>query len=277
MPDDKTLTEYSRLAATARLKRPRIAELSSSDAAALAKETKLPVQRVRTLVASEKLAGQAGLPAELIYGVTSKMPAKTLDDLLTRPPEDLRAAYAEAIGEGVIAPLEDATAHALDRLVALSAERIPVATIGGAALKRSASLNTLLKRERISTLADLRSSGGLSFREDLSEADRAIAGRLDAHARLLSLVPDVGFTSKLVAGGYATLAAVARATPREIAEHTGAAIDAPMVKEVIARARDQVGLIQSLGYGAAAVQATGLQRVGPGGTGGGIGTVLGQS
>jgi len=181
-------------------------------------------------------------------------------------PHRLRTLIESAVKDNLV-PAETLTT--LDRsapaLARLQANDTPIRMLASAGHRPVPdSLLRRLGSKGIKTLADVRSIGGLARLRGVNQTTDSRAIRvLDAHARLLTLSSDVALNKRLIAKGYDSIGAVARATPEDIAKAIGDKQGSTRAMALHANARVQGAYIQNVVMGLVANAASGLVHVAP--------------
>lgn len=261
---DPHLSEYEKLLAelTPLLKNVQIADLTDKDVESLAKETGIERQRIETLVQSARLTLETDLANVIFYGLLRQDLGPTLDEILAEPEDRIREALADAQEAGFIAALDALTIEAtMLQLQRLRNQRTPLAEIARSmGVEPTSSIFGRLAGKNINTLADVRNTGGLRFVKDIDVSpEDPIVQKLDAHARLITLNPDISVNETLIANGYPSIAAIANATTEEIATALGDEPGSDRAAVLHANAKAQSAFLQNVATGFVANAATGIQ------------------
>ena len=257
-------SEYEKLLAkiTPLLQNVQVADLKENDVRSLAKETGFEKQRIQLLVISARLTRETGLASVIFYGLLRQDFGPTLAQILLQPEDRVRKALADAQELGVLAALDmrtiDIAMHQFQRLRKQRAPLTEVAQLMG--VKPTNPIFGKLAGKNVKTLADVRNTGGLRFIKDLGVSlNDAAAQKLDAHARLITLNPDMAINKALIAKGYSSIAAIAQATPNEIVAAVGEVMGSDCVAGLHAKAKVQWAFLQNVATGFVANAATGIQ------------------
>lgn len=229
--------------------------LQSLDAAAiktLAKETAIPQRSLSVLAASARISAEVGVSEPIIYGLLRTGSPASLEKILATADPHIRQQLKKAQDSGIIPAQDQATLEAAVRTVQnLRTRSTPLPGLAAAmGIKAADPIFAALARKKITTLDDVRRTGGLATIKDLGvAAENPALVKLDAHARLMTLQPDVAANTKLINKGYSSLAAVARATPEEISGALGLKGNDPAAGELQAIATVHSTYLRNLGVG----------------------------
>src|SRR5262249_43597300 len=151
-------------------------------------------------------------------GLLRTGPAASLEQILATSDTQIRQQLKKAQDSGIIASQDQAALEGtLGRVQMLRTRATPLTELASTmGIKAANPIFTALAAKQITTLDDVRRTGGLATVKNLGvAADNPALVKLDAHARLMSLQPYVAANSKLIDKSYTSLTAVARATPGE--------------------------------------------------------------
>ena len=236
---------------------PRLAKrsLESLDAAAikaLSHKRAISQRSLSLLAASARISAEAGVSEPVIYGLLRTGSPASLEQILATSDTQIRQQLKKAQDSGII-PTQDQAALDGDvrKIQILRTRSRPLTKLASTmGIKAANPIFTALARKKITTLDDVRRTGGLATVKNLGVAgDDPALVKLDAHARLMSLQPDVAANSKLIDKGYTSLAAVARATPAEISKALGQKGNDPVGGELHTIATVHSGFLHNLGVG----------------------------
>ncbi len=233
-----------------RLKGRELRDLDDAAISDLAKQTGIAKESLSLLAASARIAFSSGISEIVVYGLVRT--GLQLEQMYAAPDARIREGLNKAQGAKLIPKLEQETIDSAVRILqVLRAQRTPLTDLASViGIDPANSIFSALARNNIKTLADVRKSGGLASVKDLGipGTDPALQ-RLDSHARLLSLQPDVAANSKLIGRGYNSLTSVARATPQEISAALGLDANNSAAAELRLTATVQSTFLRNLGIG----------------------------
>ena len=216
------------------------------------RERRFPPQSLSLLVASARISAEGGVSEPIIYGLLRTGSPASLKEILATTHPNIRQQLNKAEDLGIIPTQDQAALGAAVRTVQnLRTRSAPLTKLAAAmGIKAANPIFAALARKKITTLDDVRRAGGLATVKNLGiAADDPALLRLDAHARLMTLQPDVADNTKLINEGYTSLTAVARATPEEVSGALGLKRNDAAARELQTIATVQSTFLRNLGVG----------------------------
>jgi hypothetical protein len=261
-PSEARLTEYEQLLGEISPGRrgDTLADLDSKGIAALAQQIGRERRSIELLVESARLAREIRLPMEVLYALGREGIQLTASGLAAISSDRVKAALENGAKLGTVpAGVSDLAGAAAARLESIRADRAPLSDVAGPThAGMSAALGAFLGERGVRTLADVRSSAGLTDLKDLpAAADEQTLRRLAAHAQLNLLASGPETNAKLIEAGYTTLSGIANVSSGDFVDSLRGSIEADQAKELHAIATAQTSLLNNM--------ITGL-RVSSGGT-----------
>ena len=260
LPAGRSEFEELSLALAPALKGRALYDVEQGALADLATRTRVPRNRLTELWSAARLGHEIGLSATVLFGLLRSGVPANLDEVLALSEERLRAVLDKAPAAGWIPEMEPgAVDEAVASLRRLRAARTPLVQLAEAVdLDPAHPIFAALERRNIRTLDDLRAAGGVALmpESEISPDDPALA-KLEAHARLMTLQPNTAANERLIAAGYSSIGAVARAASDEIRRALGDSASADGAAALHRTAKLQDAFIHDVGLGFAGQQATG--------------------
>ena len=190
-----------------------IALLSKSRITALAKKIALKESDLSALVAAHKLAAKTNLPADALFALSKDGVQPDVTSLASTDIRQLRKKIEVAVKKNIVgANTLKSFDAARPEFTRLELHEMPLGTlVKNYGLKVTDSVLRRLDTNGIKTLADIRSSGGLSQVKGLNlNPNNPAARMLDAHASLSILGTDVPTNAALISRGFDNVYAIGR-------------------------------------------------------------------
>jgi hypothetical protein len=179
------LPEAGRLAEELRGRSP--ADLKAREILQLAAEIGETGERVRAFATAVRLSGMLGAPVVLLYALQRQGRPASLEHLSSVPESAIRKALGSAVQQGSLASQQTPTSRRCSMVSARSGltGHLSSTLLGLSANAVPRSLGTVLRKNKIESLADLRDAGGLGrLVKTPDDATAEAVERLGAHARL---------------------------------------------------------------------------------------------
>lgn len=195
-----------------------IHELQEEHFTFLAGETAIERERIVFLSRAAGLSRETDIQAEVFYGFARRGLPLELPALRRQSLEEMRAALEAAIEENIIpARLRDSLDQIMEQLRRLKTEQIPIVELAESLnFELQPVLLNFLSEKGIRRLVDIRNEGGIGHLEGLPlSGNDPVVRRLEAHANLTILLPDLELHDKLIQNGFTSSYTIAE-TPSPV-------------------------------------------------------------
>lgn len=212
----------------------------------LADKHKIAVDDIKHYAAAYRLAGSDPLRLPIIYAVFKQGVAKDLAELQQLQPQKLGEVLNIAVDAGDIKlPVPKKLAKAEFSRWRNGTTPLPLlAKELGIAL--NAEVEQALNDRGIQTLSDIIDKGGLSKMAGLEAIKPALLAKLDAHANLSLLQPDLATNNQLIGKGYKHIFDIANASEQRFVASLKDSVKEDLASQLHQGAQQQIAFLNNL-------------------------------